>query len=251
MKFSADLSGRVALITGASSGLGRRFATVLAKAGADVIVAARRANELHALVREIEAAGGSASAIELDVTDPDRITEVFLGLPALNILVNNAGMAGKSRAIDCEPAEWRRTFEVNVHGAFFVAQAAARRIQALGHGGSIINIASINAFRPGATAAAYSASKAAVAQMTAALAMEWARFGIRVNALAPGYFETDLNREFLRSDFAQTMMKRIPQRRFGEEGELDGPLLLLASDASSYMTGSVITVDGGHLVSVL
>ena len=169
----------------------------------------------------------------------------------MDILVNNAGTAGKSRAIDCDPAEWRLTFDVNVHGAFFVAQAAARKMRDVGRGGAIVNIASINAFRPGATATAYSASKAAVVQMTQALAMEWARFDIRVNALAPGYFETDLNREFLKSDFGQAMMKRIPQRRFGEEGELDGPLLLLASDASSYMTGAVITVDGGHMVSVL
>jgi NAD(P)-dependent dehydrogenase (short-subunit alcohol dehydrogenase family) len=251
MPLTADLAGRTALVTGASSGLGRRFARVLAGAGAEVIVAARRQEELAALVAEIEGAGGRAGSLVLDVADAEAVEAAIGALPALDILVNNAGMAGASRAIDCPPEEWRRTFEVNVHGAFFVAQAAARRMRALGVAGAIVNIASINAFRPGATAAAYSASKAAVAQMTAALAMEWARFGIRVNALAPGYFETDLNREFLRSDFGQAMMKRIPQRRFGEEGDLDGPLLLLASDASSYMTGSVVVVDGGHLVGVL
>jgi NAD(P)-dependent dehydrogenase (short-subunit alcohol dehydrogenase family) len=247
----ADLSGRTALVTGASSGFGRRFAEVLARHGAEVVVAARRLDALEDLVGEITAAGGAARAASLDVTDAAAVEQVIADLPGLDIVVNNAGVAGKNRAIDCDADEWRWTYDVNVHGAFFVARQAARRMQALGHGGSIINIASITGFRPGATAAAYSSSKAALIQMTKALAMEWARFGIRVNALAPGYFETDLNREFLLSDFGQTMMKRIPQRRFGVDGDLDGPLLLLASDASAYMTGSVVEVDGGHLASVL
>ena len=251
MTLTTDLTGRVALVTGASSGFGHRFARVLAASGAEVIVAARRASALEGLVAEIAAAGGKARAAPLDVTDAAAIAETISALPALDIVVNNAGVAGESIAIDCEPDEWRWTYDVNVHGVFFVARQAALKMREQGRGGSIVNIASITAFRPGGGAAAYSSSKAAVAHMTRALAMEWARFGIRVNALAPGYFETDLNRDFLKSDFGQKMMKRVPQRRFGEAHELDGPLLLLASDASSYMTGSIITVDGGHLVSAL
>jgi NAD(P)-dependent dehydrogenase (short-subunit alcohol dehydrogenase family) len=223
----------------------------LAAHGAHVLAAARRVDQLETLVEEIRAAGGSAKALPLDVTDSKAVAEAIGGLERLDIVVNNAGVAGKSRAIDCEEDEWRWTYDVNVHGAWFVARAAAQKMIERSQGGSLINIASITALRPGATAAAYSSSKAAVVQMTKALAMEWARFGIRVNALAPGYFETDLNREFLLSDFGQTMMKRIPQRRFGRFEDLDGPLLLLASDASAYMTGSVIEVDGGHLASVL
>ena len=246
-----DLNGKTALVTGASSGFGRHFAATLAANGAEVLVAARRADALDALVEEIGRSGRVARAIALDVTDAGAVEQAIAALPALDIVVNNAGVAGRSAALDCEPDEWRWTYDVNVHGVFYVARQSALRMKALGRGGSIINIASITGIRPGVTAAAYSSSKAAVIQMTKALAMEWARHGIRVNALAPGYFETDLNRELLTSDYGQAMVKRIPQRRFGDMAELDGPLLLLASEASTYMTGSVIAVDGGHLVSVL
>lgn len=246
-----DLSGKTALVTGASSGFGRSFARTLARAGALVVVAARRAALLKTLVDEIAAIGGNASALSIDVADAASVADAIATAPRFDIVVNNAGVAGPSRAIDCEEAEWRWTYDVNVHGSWFVARAAALRMIAEGAGGSIINIASITGERPGAGAAAYSSSKAAVIQMTKALAMEWARHGIRVNALAPGYFETDLNRDFLHSAYGQDMRKRIPQRRFGQMGELDGPLLLLASDASAYMTGSVVAVDGGHLVGAL
>lgn len=246
-----DLSGKTAFVTGASSGFGRRFAKVLAANGARVYVAARRLDQLQDLVSEIDADGGAAVAVQLDVGSQSAVATAIEGVPALDIVVNNAGVAGASRALDCDEAEWRWTYDINVHGAWFVAQQAAKRMVDQGASGSIINIASITGLRPGAAAAAYSSSKAAVIQMTKALAMEWARHGIRVNAIAPGYFETDLNRPLLQSDYGQAMMKRIPQRRFGELGELDGPLLLLASDGSAYMTGSVIAVDGGHLCSVL
>ncbi|MGA2953111.1 MAG: SDR family oxidoreductase [Caulobacteraceae bacterium] len=246
-----DLSGRTALVTGASSGFGRRFAMTLAMQGAQVIAAARRMDALQCLVTEIRDAGGVARAVALDVTDALAVEQMIGGLPSLDIVVNNAGIGGGGRALDCEEAEWRLTYDVNVHGVWFVARQAALRMNTLGRGGSIINIASITGIRPGVSVAGYSSSKAAVIQLTKALAMEWARHGIRVNAIAPGYFETDLTRELLQSDFGQSMLKRVPQRRYGELSELDGPLLLLASDASSYMTGSIIAVDGGHLVSVL
>jgi NAD(P)-dependent dehydrogenase (short-subunit alcohol dehydrogenase family) len=246
-----DLSGRSAIVTGASSGFGRHFARVLAAHGAKVTALARREDKLVELVQEITALGGTADFICLDVSKADEVARAFAGLPPPAIVVNNAGVAGPSRAIDCEEDEWRWTYDINVHGTWFVARQAALRMIAAGTTGSIINIASITAFRPGAAATAYSSSKAAVVQMTKGLALEWARHGVRVNALAPGYFETDLNRALLRSDFGQAMVKRIPQRRYGEMSDLDGPLLLLASDASAYMTGSVIEVDGGHLASAL
>jgi NAD(P)-dependent dehydrogenase (short-subunit alcohol dehydrogenase family) len=213
-------------------------------------VAARRLEPLKALVEEIVAQGGAASAIGLDVARNADVSAVLAGLGPIHVVVNNAGVGDGARALDLDEAELRRIYDTNVHGSWFVAQQAARRMVDDAIPGSIINIASITAFRPG-TSAAYASSKAAVVQMTKALAREWARHGIRVNALAPGFFETDMTRELLESEFGQTMLKRVPQRRFGGLQDLDGPLLLLASDASAYMTGSVITVDGGHLCSML
>jgi NAD(P)-dependent dehydrogenase (short-subunit alcohol dehydrogenase family) len=247
----ADLTGKVALVTGASSGFGYRFAKVLAANGAHVHVAARRADRLTELVAEIIREGGSATAVQLEVSVETGVSAAIAGIGVLDIVVNNAGVAGASRALDCGEAEWRWTYDVNVHGAWFVARHAARSMVAQGRPGTIINIASITAERPGAVATAYSSSKAAVIQMTKAAAMEWARYGIRVNAIAPGYFETDLNRPLLQSKYGEAMRSRIPQRRFGEFADLDGPLLLLASPASAYMTGSVIVVDGGHLCAAL
>ncbi len=247
----ADLSGKTALVTGASSGFGAHFSKVLASAGAKVIAAARREDRLASLVRDIEAGGGRASAMRLDVGDEHAVHATFEDLGAVDIVVNNAGVSGATRALDTPAEEWRWTYDVNVHGVFFVAQAAAQRMVAAGRGGSIINIASITADRPPASNVAYASSKAAVAHMTRCLALDWARHDIRVNALAPGYFETDINRDFLASDYGQKMIRRIPQRRTGEMHELDGPLLLLASDASAYMTGACLAVDGGHLCSGL
>ncbi|HUO11298.1 MAG TPA: SDR family NAD(P)-dependent oxidoreductase [Caulobacteraceae bacterium] len=247
----ADLGGRTALVTGASSGFGDHFARVLAASGAHVVAAARRTDRLRDLVRDIRAAGGSAEAATMDVTDAAAVEAAFESLAKVDVVVNNAGVPSGVPAISLELDEWRQTFRTNAEGAFIVAQAAARRMVETGTQGSIINIASITGLRPGPATVAYGASKAAIISLTESLAQEWARYGIRVNALAPGYFETDLNRDFLRSDYAEKMLKRVPQRRFGQLPDLDGPLLLLASDSSAFMTGAVIAIDGGHLVSVL
>lgn len=248
---TADLTGKTALVTGASSGFGAHFSRVLATSGATVIAAARREDRLQSLVKDIEGAGGRASALALDVSDAAAIKAAFDELGAVDIVVNNAGVAGDTRFIDTTEEEWRWTYDVNTHGVFFVAQCAAKAMIARGQGGSIINIGSITGQRPQAGSAAYSSSKAAVLHMTRSLALDWARYGIRVNAIAPGYFSTDINEAFLESDYGQGLIKRVPQRRTGEYHELNGALLLLASDASSYMTGSCITVDGGHLCSAL
>lgn len=250
-----SLDGRIALVTGASSGLGRHFAGTLARAGATVVLAARRVERLEHRVGEIQAAGGAAAAVAMDVTDPASVTAAFdamaagPGLPT--VVVNNAGLAETKAAVDLSPADWSRVVDTNLTGCFTVAAEAARRMTAAGTGGAIVNIASILGLRVGGMVAPYCASKAGLIQLTKALALEWARHGIRVNALAPGYVETDLNRDFFASDAGKAMLKRIPQRRLGQVEDLDGPLLLLCSDAAAYMTGSVIAVDGGHLVSSL
>ncbi len=248
---TANLAGKTALVTGASSGFGAHFVRVLAASGASVIAAARRGDRLRALARDVETAGGRAAPLVLDVTDPAAVQDAFDQVGAVDIIVNNAGVSGSTRALDTPPEEWDWTFGVNVRGLWFVAQAGAQRMVAAGKPGTIINIASITGMRPAAGNTAYAASKAAVIQMTRNLALDWARHGIRVNALAPGYFQTDLNEDFLASAYGQAMIRRIPQRRTGAFEELNGPLLLLASEASSYMTGAVIAVDGGHLCGAL
>ncbi|MFC5359640.1 SDR family NAD(P)-dependent oxidoreductase [Azospirillum himalayense] len=249
------LTNRTALVTGASAGLGRHFAGVLAAAGARVALAARRRESLDAAVAEIEAAGGQAIAVPLDVTDAASVRtgvrEAAGALGGLDILVNNAGATVAKPALDYAEEEWDRVIDTNLKGAFLTAQETARVMKEQGRGGSIVNIASILGLRVAGHVVAYTASKAGLVQMTQALALEWARYGIRVNALAPGYMETDLNRDFLATDAGQALIRRVPQRRLGRLADLDGPLLLLCSDASAYMTGAVVPVDGGHLVSTL
>jgi len=250
-----DLTGKVALVTGGSSGLGRHFAIALARAGAAVAACARRTDRLADTVAEIEAAGGRALGVGMDVTDPASVMRAFdavVGeLGPVTVLINNAGVAEGKAALDVTEKDWDRVLDTNLKGAWTVAQAAARRMAAAKTGGVIVNIASVLGLRVSKGVLPYAVSKAGLIQMTKALALELAKHNIRVNAIAPGYVETDLNREFLKSAEAQKMIGNIPQRRPGTMDELTGPLLLLASDASAYMTGAVLAVDGGHLVSSL
>jgi len=247
-QLTADLTGRTALVTGASSGLGRRFSCALGAAGADVIVAARRADQLAKTVELVKAAGGTARAVELDVADGASVEAVFEEIGAVDILVNNAGVASTKKILEWTEKDWDFIMDVNLRGAWMVANAAAKAMVAADRGGSIINIASIAGERVGKGIMPYTVSKAGVIQLTKAMALELAIHNIRVNAIAPGYIITDINRDYLEGDFGEKMKRGIPQRRFGDPEDLDGPLLLLASDASGFMTGSVIAVDGGHLV---
>ena len=255
---STDLHGRTAVVTGGFSGLGRHFAGVLAAQGAKVALMGRRIDLGHDVAGELGAAVGRADdvrAYALDVTDAASvqraIAQAGAELGVADIVVNNAGIAGRAVSLDVTDEAWKSVVDVNLSGVFRVAQASARAMVEAGKGGTIVNIASIIGLRVRAQVASYAASKAAVVQLTKALALEWAEHRIRVNALAPGYFETDINRDLLRSEAGRAIIARVPQGRVGQMHELDGPLLLLASDASSYMTGAVIAIDGGHLVSTL
>lgn len=245
-----DLSGKRALVTGASSGLGLHFAGLLARHGAEVTLAARRQAALDLACNDIAAGGGRAAGLLLDVADAASVKRALAG-SAFDILVNNAGISGVGPAAELSEADWDAVLDTNLKGIFLVAQAVARGMRESGRGGAIVNIASILGHRVAGGVSAYAASKAGVIQLTKALALEWARDGIRVNALCPGYIETDINREFFATEAGGNLIRRIPQRRLGQPEELDGALLLLASAAGSYITGTTIAVDGGHLVSSL
>ena len=252
---SFALTGRVALVTGASSGFGRHFGTVLARAGARVVLAARRTERVEAACEEIRAAGGEAQAVTLDVVDSASIRAAFDQVEqtfgVVKIVVNNAGITIPKPLVNLEDDDWAGVIDTNLNGVAFVTREAARRMIAAGEGGSVINIASILAHREQKLLTNYAASKAGVLQFTRTAAMELAQNNIRVNAICPGYFETDLNRGWLASDEGQDMIRRIPQRRVGNLDDLNGPLLLLASDAGALMTGASLTVDGGHVLSSL
>lgn len=250
-----DLQDRIALVTGASSGLGLHFALALAAAGASVAVAARRLDRLEQTVAAIEAAGGRALAVPLDVADGASVRACFQAVEdhwgTVDLVLNNAGVAVSRPVLEQTEDDWDAVVDTNLKGAWLVAQEGARRMVAAARSGAIVNIASITGERVAGGVAPYCASKAGLIHLTRALALELARHGIRVNALAPGYIATELNTDFLASTAGERLLARIPQRRFGRPEELVGPLLLLASEAGSFMTGSVLAVDGGHLVSTL
>ncbi len=248
-----DLTGEVALVTGASSGLGERFAETLAAAGARVVAVARRRERLDKLVGQIAAAGGEALAAVADVTGRAAVAAAFDEAEAkwgpVTILVNNAGISGQKRALDMEEADWRRVLDTNLDAVWFTSQEAARRMVKAEKAGTIINIASVLGFRVATTLSAYAVAKAGVVQMTSALALELARYRIRVNGIAPGYILTEINQAFFSSPAGEEMIKSIPQRRIGTPADLDGTLLLLASTrASGFMTGTTVVVDGGHML---
>lgn len=250
-----ELKGKRVLVTGASSGLGAHFVRLLAGQGALVVAAARRVERLEDLAADCAGLPGQVMPLALDVASVPSIqagvAEAARLLGGLDVLVNNAGIGETEAAISVTEAQWDAQLDVNLKGCFFAAQAAAQVMIAAKQGGAIVNIASILGERVTARVLPYAVSKAGLIQMTKGLALEWARHGIRVNALAPGYIATNINRDMLESEVGATLVKRIPSRRFGEPADLDGPLLLLCSDAGRHMTGAVVAVDGGHLVSGL
>ena len=249
-----SLKGRVALVTGASSGLGVQFARALADNGAAVALVARRADRLKTLKDEIEGKGGRAIAIEADVTDRAAMTRAFDAAEkvfgTVTILVNNAGIAHGGRAVEMPPEEWRTVLSTNLDAVFFWAQEAARRLLAVKKQGAIVNIASVLGLAVSKGAVAYAAAKAGVVQVTKALAVELAFKGVRVNAIAPGWFVTEMNDDYLSGEEGAAIKREIPMGRFGNPGDLDGALLLLVSDAGGYITGATIVVDGGQVIQI-
>lgn len=257
MAYSIDLSGRVALVTGASSGLGAQFAKVLARAGAAVVLAARRTDKLKALRAQIEGEGGSARVIALDVTDLHSIraavahAETEVG--SIDILVNNSGVSTTQKIQDVTEDDWDFVMDTNLKGAFFVAQEVGKRMLARARGaapgsftgGRIINVASMAGLRALPQIGIYSVSKAAVIHMTRAMALEWGRFGINVNALCPGYIDTELNHHHWATEQGQKLIQMLPRKRVGKPSDLDGLIVLLASGQSHFVNGAVIAADDG------
>jgi NAD(P)-dependent dehydrogenase (short-subunit alcohol dehydrogenase family) len=247
-----DLTGRVALVTGASSGFGEHFARVLAEAGARVVAGARREDRLHRLVDEITAAGGAAHAVGMDVTDAASVAAAFAAAETkfgtVDLLVNNAGVAAPGTLHKTAEADWDWVMDTNLKGAWLVAAEAARRMLAAGRGGAIVNIASVLGMATSRGHGVYSATKAGVIQLTKHMALELAGKNIRVNAICPGYFKTEMNDEYFDSAAGQAYIAATPGGRLGRMEEMDGPLLLLASDAGSFINGALLPVDGGHLV---
>lgn len=256
MDLGVKLKGKRVLVTGASSGLGENFARLAASCKAKVVIAARRKDRLVALAKELEKLGSpQVTVLEMDVASEQSIDDAFAAIDAsgelLDVVVNNAGVSGEGAALTLPTQDYDALMAINVRGVWLVAVRAARRWEEAGRGGSIVNIASIQGERvmPGITP--YSTSKAAVVHMTKSLALEWARYGIRVNAIEPGYIGTEMTDVMWETDYGKALIKRIPMRRLGKPEELNGLFLLLATDAGSWMTGACVPVDGGHLCSSL
>ncbi|ERP90082.1 MAG: NAD(P)-dependent oxidoreductase [Alcanivoracaceae bacterium] len=246
-----SVAGKRILITGASSGFGARFAVALAEEGADVVLAARRVEKLEQTAEAVRKLGREATVVAMDVSDHASVGAAFDSMPPVDVVVNNAGISHEGPTDSLTEEEWDAVVDTNLKGVWAVSKFAIQKWKQDQRPGSLVNIASILGLRVGGRVAAYTASKAAVVQLTKSLALDFARYNIRCNAICPGYVETDINKDFFDSPQAEKMLKRIPYRRLGQIDELVGPLLLLASDASSYMTGAIIAVDGGHLCNTL
>lgn len=248
------LQGRVALVTGAGTGLGARFCHVLAANGAAVVATARRADKVEAVAAAIRAAGGRATAVSTDVTDPASLKAAFdaaeQAFGIVDVVIANAGITHADRAHEMADETWRRVLATNLDGVYYTAREAAARLIAAKKPGSIVAVASILGYGVAKGVSAYAVSKAGVVQLVQALGLEWAFRGVRVNAIAPGYFVTDINRDYLTEGMGAQMRRDIPMGRFGEEGDLDGALLLLASEAGRFITGTTITVDGGQRIQL-
>jgi hypothetical protein len=260
MSYTIDLSGRVALITGASSGLGAQFARTLAGAGAAVALAARRLERLKTLRAEIEAAGGDAHVVELDVTDTDSIkaavAHVETEMGTIDILVNNSGVSTTQKLVDVAPDDYDFVMDTNTRGAFFVAQEVGKRMIARSRGaapgafvgGRIVNVASVAGLRVLSQIGVYAMSKAAVIHMTRAMALEWGRFGINVNALCPGYIDTEINHHHWQTEAGAKLLATLPRKRVGQPKDLDAVLLMLCANESHFVNGAIITADDGYAV---
>ncbi len=246
-----SLKNQSILITGASSGLGAHFAEVLAQAGAEVILAARRVDKLRETRHRVEQLGGKAQCIEMDVSNAASVSAAYQSIKKLDCIINNAGLNVEGATHGLAEVDWDTVIDTNLKGVWLNSKAAITFWKANKQAGNIINIASILGLRVANQLPAYTASKAACVQLTKSLALDYARDSIRCNAICPGYFETDINKDFMATDAGQKQIKRIPYKRMGQLHELNGVLLLLTSSASSYMSGSIIAVDGGHLCSTL
>lgn len=251
-----SLAGKTVLVTGASSGIGAHLARVAGRAGARVVLGARRVERLQQVAEDIRQAGGEALAVALDVTDRDSVEAAFDAAEAafgvVDVVLNNAGIGNGQRVLEISEVDWRAMLSTNLDGVWRVAQCAAQRLAKAGRPGSIVNIASMLGLRVGTGYSHYCAAKAGVVQLSKSLALELARYQIRVNAIAPGYFKTEMNDAYFDSDKGQAYIRDVvPMRRLGGLQELEGPFLLLASEAGAFMTGAVLAVDGGHLVGSL